>query len=128
MREQEAFERWYMAQCVLNTIDKTPSGLTASPDDIYCKPATRRAWAAWRAALECRDRKAAGDIRTIIALLRDCVRPPENDKLMQDAATALSRIPKAIEELRDMIDGGEECRGRDSQISHIIRILGGENG
>ena len=44
---------------------------------------------------------------------------------MQDAATVLSRIPKAIEELRDQIDGGEECRGRDQQISEVIRILEG---
>ena len=50
---------------------------------------------------------------------------PDNDRLMQDAATVLSRIPKAVEELRDMIDGGEECRGRDSQISEVIRILEG---
>jgi hypothetical protein len=29
----------------------------------------------------------------------------------------------AINELKDMIDGGEECRGRDSQIGHIIGVL-----
>jgi len=69
--------------------------------------------------------KTSGNIKTIIALLRDCVRHPDNDKLMQDAATVLSRIPKAIEELRDQIDGGEECRGRDQQISEVIRILEG---
>lgn len=45
------FEEWYLGQSVLNTVDKAPSGLTASPDDIYCKPATRRAWAAWRAVI-----------------------------------------------------------------------------
>lgn len=64
-------------------------------------------------------------IKEIIYLLRNCVRHPDNDKLMQDAATVLSRIPKAIEELRDQIDGGEECRGRDQQISEVIRILEG---
>ena len=69
--------------------------------------------------------KTSGNIKTIIALLRDCVRHPDNDKLMQDAATVLSRIPKAIEELRDQIDGGEECRGRDQQINEVIRILEG---
>lgn len=69
--------------------------------------------------------KTSGSIKTIIALLRDSARHPENDKLMQDAAIVLSRIPKAVEELRDMIDGGEECRGRDSQISEVIRILEG---
>ena len=53
------------------------------------------------------------------------MRHPDNDRLMQDAATVLSRIPKAVEELRDMIDGGEECRGRDSQISEVIRLLEG---
>lgn len=49
--EQKAFEQWYLAQCPLNSIDKTPPGLKQSPDkcDIYCKPATRRAWAAWKA-------------------------------------------------------------------------------
>jgi hypothetical protein len=33
---------------------------------------------------------------------------------------------KAIKMLSDMIDGGEECRDRDSEISRIIRILEGE--
>ena len=69
--------------------------------------------------------KTSGRINTIIALLRDSVRHPDNDKLMQDAATVLSRIPKAVEELHGMIDGGEECRGRDQQISEVIRILEG---
>ena len=69
--------------------------------------------------------KTSGNVKTIIALLRDSVRHPDNDKLMQDAATVLSRIPKAVEELRDMIDGGEECRGYDSQLSEVIRILEG---
>lgn len=69
--------------------------------------------------------KISGDVKTIIALLRDCVRPPENDKLMQDAAAVLTRISKAIEELRAMIDGGDECRGNDQQISEVIRILEG---
>jgi len=69
--------------------------------------------------------KTSGSITTIIALLRDSGRHPDNDKLMQDAATVLSRIPKALEELREMIDGGEECRGHDSQISEVIRILEG---
>lgn len=69
--------------------------------------------------------KTSGSITTIISLLRDSVRHPDNDKLMQDAATVLSRIPKAIEELTSMVDGGEECRGRDSQISEVIRILEG---
>lgn len=64
-------------------------------------------------------------IKEIVYLLRNCVRHPENDKLMQDAATILSRIPKAIEELLGQIDGGEECRGRDQQISEVIRILEG---
>ena len=33
------------------------------------------------------------------------------------------RIKKAIKLLSDMIDGGEECRGMDSQISDVIRAL-----
>lgn len=37
------------------------------------------------------------------------------------------RIESAIAELSDMIDGGEECRGRDSEISRIINILEGES-
>lgn len=49
--EQNAFEQWYMAENPLNSIDKSPIGLKQYPDkgDIYCKPATRRAWAAWKA-------------------------------------------------------------------------------
>lgn len=91
--EQEDFERWYLAQSVLNVVDKAPCGLAASPDEIYSKPTTRRAWAAWRAG----------------------------------AARASERISKAVAELRDMIDGGEECLGRDQQISKIIRILEGKD-
>lgn len=37
-----------------------------------------------------------------------------------------ARIITARKELEDLIDGGEECRGMDSSISRIIRILGGE--
>lgn len=36
------------------------------------------------------------------------------------------RINKAHMELESMIDGGEECRGKDSQISYIMQILMGE--
>lgn len=70
-------------------------------------------------------KKPSGDIATIIKLLRYSDRPISHDKLMQDAANVLSRIPKAIEELRDMIDGGDECYGRDSQISYVIDLLEG---
>lgn len=70
-------------------------------------------------------RKPRGDIKTIISLLRDSVRHPDDNALMNDAAIVISRIPKAITELQEMIDGGEECRGRDSQISSIINILEG---
>ena len=31
-----------------------------------------------------------------------------------------------INELNELIDGGEECRGRDSSISHIIGVLQGD--
>lgn len=34
-------------------------------------------------------------------------------------------VAHAIEELQSQIDGGEECRGRDSQISYVIDILEG---
>lgn len=36
------------------------------------------------------------------------------------------RMKCAIQLLNDMIDGGEECRGRDSEISHIIGVLEGD--
>jgi hypothetical protein len=36
------------------------------------------------------------------------------------------RIKAAVTELSSMIDGGEECRGRDSEISQVIRILEGD--
>jgi hypothetical protein len=32
----------------------------------------------------------------------------------------------ALKELHELIDGGEECQGRDSQISHVIGILEGD--
>lgn len=35
------------------------------------------------------------------------------------------RVARARSALRIMIDGGEECRGIDSEISHVIRILEG---
>ena len=65
-------------------------------------------------------------LQTIIHLLRDSDRPAECGKLMDDAAELLSRIPKAIKELNNQIDGGDECRGRDSEISEVIKILEGE--
>lgn len=37
------------------------------------------------------------------------------------------RIDHAIGFLGAMIDGGEECRGMDSQISEVIRILEGDS-
>lgn len=36
------------------------------------------------------------------------------------------RIESAMRELDELIDGGEECHGRDSRISRVIRILDGE--
>lgn len=36
------------------------------------------------------------------------------------------RIDHAVRELLGQIDGGEELRGRDSEISAIIRILEGD--
>lgn len=65
------------------------------------------------------------NLQTIIHLLRDSDRPASHAKLMDDAARILSRIPKAIDELTSQIDGGEEMRGRDSNISEMIRILEG---
>jgi hypothetical protein len=34
-------------------------------------------------------------------------------------------VQHAVEELHSQIDGGEECRGRDQQISYVIDILEG---
>lgn len=36
---------------------------------------------------------------------------------------ALESINKAQIELLDLIDGGDECQGRDSRISEILRLL-----
>lgn len=44
----------------------------------------------------------------------------------QAANPRYQRITKSLKELREQIDGGEECRGRDGEISEIIRILEGE--
>lgn len=41
------------------------------------------------------------------------------------AIDEIARNKRAIKELHSMIDGGEECRGRDSEISNIIYILEG---
>ena len=35
----------------------------------------------------------------------------------------IERIKLALAELYGMIDGGEECRARDSELSHVIGIL-----
>lgn len=71
------------------------------------------------------------NVNTIIHLLRDSVRPVSHGKLMDDAAIMLqqydTRIRHAIAELNSQIDGGEECRGRDSEISHVIHILEGKS-
>lgn len=44
----------------------------------------------------------------------------------QAANPRYQRITRALKELRGQIDGGEECRGRDSEISDVTRILEGE--
>lgn len=66
----------------------------------------------------------------LINILRYADRPAEVAKLLDDAANCIEKLAKrsdlAIAELCSMIDGGEECRGRDSEISHVIRILEGE--
>lgn len=36
-------------------------------------------------------------------------------------------IVAAVDELEEMIDGGEECRGRDCAISSVIRTLMGNS-
>jgi len=60
-------------------------------------------------------------------VLRYADRPQSHGELMDDAASLLERQEKrinlAIAELTAMIDGGEECRGRDSELSRIINIL-----
>ena len=73
--EQKAFEQWYLAQYPLNSVDKTSSGLKQSPDkgDIYCKPATRRAWAAWKAGAAYR---SASKHSVELAIVTIDVRPP----------------------------------------------------
>lgn len=98
--EQKAFERWYLSESPLNTVDKTPSGLASG--DIYCKPATRRAWAAWKAGAV--HRSIAGcslmmekfaahtpeNVQEIINLLRNADRPQELGSLADAAADALA--------------------------------------
>ena len=50
-----------------------------------------------------------------------------DDEQFDDRLYSLQkRIDFAIGFLGNMIDGGEECRGRDSEISQVIRILEGE--
>lgn len=65
----------------------------------------------------------------LINILRYADRPQDMAKLLDDAANCIDRQEKridlAIAELCALIDGGEECRGRDSEISNIIRTLGG---
>ena len=65
----------------------------------------------------------------LINILRYADRPQDMAKLLDDAANCIDRQEKridlAIAELCAMIDGGEECRGRDSEISNIIQILEG---
>lgn len=57
----------------------------------------------------------------IYDVISPCLHPTTLDdhKLVEAVARAASL-------LHDMIDGGEECRGRDSEISEIIRILEGQ--
>lgn len=47
--------------------------------------------------------------------------------IFNEHATFSKRINDAIQLLSSQIDGGEECRGRDGEISEVIRILSGEN-
>lgn len=48
------------------------------------------------------------------------------DSLAETNAVMARRIKRAQEELNNLIDGGKECQGRDSEISAVMRILGGE--
>ena len=130
MTERESFEKWYLAENPLNTVDKTSSGLTAAPDDIYCKPATRRAWAAWKAGAACRpksmmDRFAEHtpeNIQEIISLLRNADRPVELGSLANAAADALAdckyaaMLWEALEEFQ--VDNDLIERTNQSVISH----------
>lgn len=71
-------------------------------------------------------------IRTMTTALRHLSRDIESADGVANACCANAadmlialdaRINTAIMALRDMIDGGEEMRGHDSQISSIIEIF-----
>jgi hypothetical protein len=49
---------------------------------------------------------------------------PHNDKLIAEGrADKLEAVLREVRnELRERIDGAEECRGRDTWISELIRI------
>lgn len=64
------------------------------------------------------------NIDTIIHLLRDSDRPVSHDKLMQDAATALSRIPKATAYLYGLSVFSDAVKS--AELKEAINILEGK--
>ena len=62
------------------------------------------------------------DVRDIIEAYEAARTLPEpSDEVV--VATKRESVTQALAVLHSMIDGGEECRGRDSEISDVIRIL-----
>lgn len=56
----------------------------------------------------------------LVAVVSDAV------KELQEYTKLVKRLHDGLELLYSQIDGGEECRGRDSEISSVIRRLEGE--
>lgn len=50
----------------------------------------------------------------------------ENMNLFEEKLRLENRINAAVNRLEDMIDGYDETKGRDGQVSEVIRILRGE--
>lgn len=72
------------------------------------------------------------EIRTMVVALRNVAREIVVDNGMNGAVASNAadmlivldtRINTALMALRNMIDGGEEMRGHDSQITNIIEVL-----
>lgn len=78
---QVEFEKWYLAESIFNDVDKTPSGLSTA--EIYCKPATRRAWAAWRAGVAAAKRAEASSQEILDAMAGEPCSPNLNPRLVE---------------------------------------------
>ena len=65
---------------------------------------------------------------TIVHLLRNCVRSPERDQLMQDAADLIDQLREEIADLKAQVEGASHNRFYDQRDGYYEGLRDGKNG